>query len=485
VEGVEPCDVLLINPPYHRRKDSGLTIPLGLAYLSSYLQLNGFKVIALDCAPAFDSLDSRSLRRIEKWLLQKLAVFRPRLAIGIGPITMCSVPSTIIVEKVCRRLFPKTPIVYGGPLASTPGLEWFFFEYLHATAVIPGDAEIAFTRFLQSLASHGQIRVEGISYSSQQKFVPNVIENLDELPIPARHLFPQSAYFLSTRRDLFEPPFATMMCSRGCVFNCGFCSSTTIRRGVQTKRSLGSIAKELEVLVNKTGVKSIVFFDDTYFSNSKEANEDVQKFSQMVRAVSEEIVWQIEMRPDIACTLETKTIFGMFDSGCRQINLGIEKGSSEGLVSIGKKIDAQDSVEACTRITKAAPNLRLAGTFILGGPGETYEEALHIIEFSTNLGLLFAHFSPLEIYPGTELFREKFGDDTRAWLGSVLDEQTFVGSIIFEDNLKKNDLVDLICRGYRTFYRRKEWENQAKTLLGKNYQEVRKTVFKWGETLRW
>lgn len=485
MERIETCDILLVNPPYHRRRDSGLTIPLGLAYLASYLQSKRFRTLVFDSTLTFDSLDNESLKQLEIWLSQNLNRFRPKLAIGIGPVTLCSVPSTIIVEKVCRRLFPETPIVYGGPMASTPGLEWFFFEYLHANAVIPGDAEIALANFLQSLNSNEKSHVEGVFYSSQEKFIPNVIQNLDELPFPARELFQQNAYFLSARRDLFESPFATIMCSRGCIFNCGFCSSSTIRKGIQTKRSLGNIAIELEMLVNNAGVKSIVFFDDTYFSNGKEVNEDVQEFSRMIRSVSENIVWQIEMRPDVACFLEERTINELFESGCRQINLGIEKGTTRGLKSIGKRLDVQDSIEACTRIRKAAPKLRLAGTFILGGPGETYEEAIQTIDFSTTLGLIFAHFSPLEVYPGTELYREKFGDDMKVWLEKVLEEQTFVGSIIYEDLPDRNDLIDLLCRGYKGFYRRKEWENLAKTLLGDNYQRVKAIAFQWGEALRW
>ena len=92
---IEECDVLFINPPYQRRKGSGVTIPLGLGYLASYLRLRRFTPTIFDCAPFFDSLDDQSLKKLNLWLLDRLSKIKPRLAIGIGPCTISAVPATI------------------------------------------------------------------------------------------------------------------------------------------------------------------------------------------------------------------------------------------------------------------------------------------------------------------------------------------------------------------------------------------------------
>jgi radical SAM superfamily enzyme YgiQ (UPF0313 family) len=480
---MKQCDILFIHPPYQRRKDSGVYIPLGLAYLASFLRLKGLKPIIFDCAPYFQSTDQQSLLKLEVFLLRKLKVIKPNLAIGIGPCTLASVPSLPVIEDVCNKLFPNTPIIYGGPLASIPGLEWFFFEYLHAFAVIPGDAEIVLFNLLSAIRNKENIYIDGVYYDPDRRFVPNIIENLDELPFPARDLFEPNLYYPSIRRNLFIFPFTNMICSRGCLFNCGFCASSTMRKGIQTKRSLENISEEIRTL-KAMGIKSIIFFDDTFFSNGSTINEEISDFSKIIYRISPNMFWQIEMRPDVACLLEKTTIKTMYRAGCRQVNLGIEKGTEKGLKSIGKSLRPEHSVEACKRIREATPKLRLAGTFIIGGPQETYDEAIETIEFSTNLGLLFAHFYPLEIYPGTRLYQQKCGSDMAVWLEKILSESTFRGSFIYEDVLSKKDLIELIIKAYRKFYRRKEWTILARKYLGSKFDFVNSIVFSWGERIR-
>lgn len=411
--------------------------------------------------------------------------FKPKLAIGIGPCTVSAVPAIINIEEIVLKLFPSVPIIYGGPLAIS-GLEWFFFDYLHATAVIPGDAEFVLADLLTAFQTHKVRYTKGAFFDSKQKFMPNVIRDLDYLPLPARELFNPNYYFPSIRRNLFEFPFATVMCSRGCPYHCGFCAAFTIRNGIQTKRSLENISEEIETLVKNTGTRNIIFYDDSFFSNKSSVNEEVAEFCKAIEAVSGNIVWQLEMRPDSASMLTENTIKTMYRTGCRQINFGIEKGTEKGLRLIGKNLSTDQVLEACRNIKKAAPKLRMTGTFILGGPGETYDEAMETIEFSKKLDLLFAHFYPLEIYPGTKLYQKKFGSDMQVWLEKVLQERVFVGSIIYEDHLNKNDMIKLISKAYRFFYRRKEWKKLAKELLGDYLEDVSSAVFSWGEgTSRW
>jgi len=419
------------------------------------------------------------------WLSNKLSKINPGLAIGVGPCTVSAVRSIPVIERTCSERYPHTPIIYGGPLASIPGLEWFFFEHLHASAVIPGDAELILADLLTVFQSKENRHIEGVVFDTTQKFIPNTIADLDSLPFPARDLFCLKYYFPSIKRNLFVFPFATMICSRGCPYDCGFCSSSTIRNQIHTKRSLENISEEIRMLTRDMGTKSIVFYDDSFFSNGSSVNEEVVEFSRMIESVSPNVVWQIELRPDMASFLSKSTIEIMCRAGCRQINLGIEKGTEKGLRSIGKKLSPDQTVEACRRIG-AVPKLRLTGTFILGGPGETYDEAIETIEFSKRLNLLFAHFHPLEIYPGTKLYQRKFGSDMQTWLKRTIDEPTFVGSLIYEDCLNESDLIELIQGAYRTFYRRKGWIKLAKKLLGSHFKDVNSVAYSWGEGLsRW
>lgn len=426
------------------------------------------------------------MKKLQTWLLNKLSKIKPKLAIGIGPCTISAVQSIAVIEQTCLEVFPDIPIIYGGPLASVPGLEWFFFERLHATAVIPGDAELVLADLLTSFSFKENTHVEGVFFDSTQKFVPNISTNLDNIPFPARDLFNRKHYYPSIKRNLFVFPFATMVCSRGCPFNCGFCASPIIRNHTQTKRSLENVSHEIRILTRDMGTRSIIYYDDGFFSKESSVNEEIVAFSEAIEATSPSVVWQVEMRPDVASFLAESTIKIMYRSGCRQINLGIEKGTEKGLRSLEKNLHPDHAVEACRKIREAAPKLRLTGTFILGGPGETYEEAVETIDFSKRLNLLFAHFYPLEIYPGTRLYQQEFGSDMRVWLERIIHEPLFVGSLVYEDCLDKDDLIELIRHAYRTFYGRKDWINLAQKLLGNNFRDVSSVVSSWGKgTSRW
>jgi hypothetical protein len=99
--------------------------------------------------------------------------------------------------------------------------------------------------------------------------------------------------------------------------------------------------------------------------------------------------------------------------------------------------------------------------------------------------LAFAHFYPLEIYPGTRLYEKKFGTDMRIWLDRIFQESVFTGSLVYEDILERDVLAELICKAYRIFYGRKEWIALAKRLLGTHFTTVFPIVMAWGENPRW
>lgn len=479
------CDILFINPPHHRRRDSGVNIPLGLGYLASYVRSNGFTPAIIDCAPIFSETDPVSLEKMKKFLEERLSETYPSLAVGIGPCTLACVRSLVAIGQVCKKKLSNVPTIYGGPLASISELEWFFFDNLGAYAVVPGDAEVVLLKLLEHLKSGNRDRVEGVSYGAATPLSPNRIRNLDDLPFPARDLFDKTKYFPSIRRDLFVYPYACMVCTRGCIHECIFCSSSSVHNGSKSNRSLSNVSEEVRMLTKEMAVKSIIFYDDCLFSNESSVNEEVREFARIVKTSGNGVLWQVEMRTNIASLLDETSIGVLYSSGCRQINMGIEKGTKKGLKSIGKGTKPEQAVEACLRIRQHSPKMRLAGTFILGGPGETYDDVMETIEFAKKLGLLFAHFYPLEMYPGTKLYTALFGKENRVWLDLVNEDSVFDGSLIYEDILKKKDLLELSCQAYREFYRRNDWVNLAKRQLGKESESVSKIAFSWGESSRW
>lgn len=474
------CDILLIHPCYHRRLGSGIVPPIGLAYLASFLRKVGFTPKILDCALYFDSVDKLTIEKMQKWLRRELSLVSPRLAIGIGPCTTPAIRSILAIADTCRDIHPQLPLIFGGPLTFIPGQEWLFFERLEALAVVKGDGEYPLSRLLTRLREGGSISdIPGVQTSENQNIEPYLVNDLDCLSYPAWDVFKMDSYRPSVRRDLFVSPFASVVGSRGCAYHCSFCISGQL---IEYRRhSFEYITREVEFLNKKYGVCSIIFYDDSLFANKSKINDELTLFAELLsQSASRGIFWQIETRPDIFSQISHDTFEYIFARGCHQLNIGIEKVSFPQLTMFSKPFSIKKLRETCQLATNVCPGMRLTGTFILGGPGETLESIHETIQFSTQLGLLFAHYYPLELYPGTPMYHSVFGEDKRVWFDKIMNDKLPWGEIVYkDDNISATQLIELVHFAYRYFYERHEWKEMAKGYLSRNYEEIHTIVKSW------
>ena len=476
---MEGVDLVLIHPPYHRRNGSGVIFPLGLGYIAAAAMEAGFTVRIIDGARQCSSLREDSLEEFLLWLSQELSTSSPRLAIGIGPCTTSSVRSIKAISGVCKNVFPRVPLIFGGPLASIPGQERLFFEEFSASALVPGDGEDAVCDLLSALQRNAPLEsVKHIVTPGSTIKACNIVKDLDALPFPYRKI---RSYRLSTRRDLFRPPFATVVASRGCPYKCPFCMSGLLRQGHYHRRSLSTVTEEIMLLQSRYDVRTVVFYDDTFFPSSNSLCIDVQAVVQSFKTLTRPIYWEIEMRPDILIALEPHLAKQLFHAGCRQINVGIEKGWQKGRQTIGKNVTSGEIRTAIERIRKTIPSMRITGTFILGGPDETKETIRETVDFAISLELLFVHFYPLEVYPGTALFAQTYsGVDALWWYEQVMKDDLPWGEIIYEGgDLDRDELLRCVGEAYKRFYQRPAWHDQARLQLGKHYDNIIPTVATW------
>lgn len=176
---------------------------------------------------------------------------------------------------------------------------------------------------------------------------------------------------------------ASVITSRGCPYKCYYCVSGNMQYQKFRKRTNENILDELVSLID-AGVSDIVFYDDCFFYNIKQVNEDVEKFCTSLIDRGIGLTWQMEIRADILSRLNERSISLLSQSGCRQINIGIEKTTSEGLRYLGKNIKLDDMIEGIDRI-KGISSIKVAGTFILGGGRERESDVMKMIEASRNM----------------------------------------------------------------------------------------------------
>lgn len=458
-------DVLLIHPPYQRRPGSGTIPPLGLAYIAAALEAEGRSVAILDCALDCHSQSPSGLAQFRDYLARQLPRFSPRCAIGIGPTTTPALKAIAVLAEVAAQVFPHLPLIYGGPFASLPSQIPIFFRRLGATALIRGDGDEAFPALVKALQRGDRGgAIPGVAWNEGDRPAPAVVADLDRLPFPARHLLDQARYQPSLRRQVFAGLMTPIYGSRGCPYQCSFCLSPLLRDRRVTRRSRANLFAEMRQCVREWGIRGFIFYDDCLFLNSPDLNQQVQAFARELIAAVGEVIWEMELRCDAAAALAPESWQLLAASGCRQINLGIEKSANPQLAAVKKQIAIAEVEAACRQIQRATPAIRSAGTFILGGPGETEVTLAATLEFAIALGLDFAHFYPLAIYPETPLFERICppGGDPTAWATAMLAEPAnYWGELLYAtEELPAERLLAWVHRAYAQFYGRSRWREQ-------------------------
>jgi radical SAM superfamily enzyme YgiQ (UPF0313 family) len=392
--------LLLINTPIQLANilgqfstiyDDLKMVPIGMAYLASFVRKAGIEVKIIDqyaeCLPLDD-------------IYQRIESFRPDL-IGYSATTP-NYQAAIELARQVRNHFGHIKTVMGGPHPSV-----FPEETLNCGIidfVVRGEGEYSLLSLCESIENtSGDFRdIPGLSYKKEGGFVHNPkrpVGDLDVLPLPAYDLLPMHLYS-SPIYTKFASPVYQMIASRSCPFSCSYCiNASKDMSGKFRKRNLSSVVDEIELLADRYKARQIQFWDPIFPFGKKQALE----FCDIVlkRGLQNKIVWNCTTRAEF---LDEGVIYAMKKAGCKGIGFGIESGVPELLRSVNKKADLEKIRDIC-RIAYKAGIVLMAG-FILGFPDETKEMTQKTIDFAKSLDLHYAQFSLMTPYPGTPLYKE-------------------------------------------------------------------------------
>lgn len=443
-------DILLIIPPFHIRNGGGSIFPLGTSYIISSLEKCGYSWAIVNCTEFITSYYEEDMAKLEYILYEKLSAFSP-LVIGIGPCITTQVKSLKKISSICNNAFVNVPIFAGGPLVSIEGQEWLFSELLGIDYLVKGDGEYAIPDVIQAIKKYGDI-----SYSSSVSYANhsyvNIVSNLDDLDFPYRYLSKASTF--SLRRKSKVGKQASMIASRGCPYSCSYCVSGNMKSNHVPfrRRSNVNIIEEMRYLKIQYGIDDIVFYDDCFFSNINKLIEDVNEFCTLLIESELDMHWQIEMRPDFFVILTFNELKLLNKAGCRQINLGIEKASQNGLIFLGK-YGNREGLKDKIAVARKKADIKVSATFILGGESENEDDIKELVEYAKDLSLDFAHFNPLFIYPGTPLYNKVFSNN-KIWVDVILKDKLPWGEIVYENkNMDRNRLLMMVDYAYAEFYK--------------------------------
>ena len=440
--------ILLINPaPTGTLKATGVLFPpLGLLYIAAYVEKEGHEVVVQDLA----------VRKKGEGI-----VFNKNDIVGISTDTTRHRQALQLAK---RAKASGCTVVMGGP---HPGyVDKEILSTQRVDFIVHGEGEITFSELVAALQKNeGKFHdIEGISFLSNGQIVRTpprpFIENLDSLPLPARHLIHMDDY----RRTNFGGRGITpLITSRGCPFQCAFCSSSHFWGKKVRMRSVEAILKELEEIYHRYHFNAVAFVDDTFNVLSKRVIEICHGMIEKKL----DFWWWCLSRIDLLVRNE-EMIREMVRAGAKSVFIGVESSNSRTLEELKKGVDVKSTVRAVEMLKKNG--LEIHASYILGGLHETAKTIHDTIRFAKRLDTNVAQFSILTPYPGTAIF-EQVRDRIFKWRSpwSFFDMQHLVFK---HDHLSFIRMEWLVLKAHFLYYTRSKkaiqdiWHHIKKHRLG-------------------
>jgi anaerobic magnesium-protoporphyrin IX monomethyl ester cyclase len=363
--------------------------PIGLMYVASALEKAGFEV---------QMLDNYLMKKTAEEVKQIIATKQPAIVgITCGSATY---PRCVETAKAIKEAKPDCKIVVGGWHASY--MPDSLLAHPEIDYVVMGEGERAISQLAKAITSGNESAATAIpGVACQRKGIniknqPQYIENMDELPYPARHLLPLELYDRNIE-FLDAKPADVMSITRGCVFNCGFCETRklwgNICRGFSPKRVIG----EIEDLQSRYGTRGIYFINDN-FTLRKEATTEI--CNQMIEKKLG-LQWVCDTRVDL---VNNDLLALMAKAGCHTIWFGVESASPKILKRIGRNTTPEQVKEAFKLCKKNG--IQTACSFMLGLPDETLADMEASLNFAKKLDPDWCQFNTFIAYPDSQLYNE-------------------------------------------------------------------------------
>ena len=362
---------------------------MGLFYVAAVLERAGHEVTIVD--KPINSPDGKTWETFNatvKQTLEEVTRTKPEL---IGMTVTCHTFYGIELLDLFKKILPGIKIVVGGPqITFIP--DDVLSNYGSVDFVVRGEGEYTMLKLVKAIEENRDPGgIDGLSYRRGGVVVNNpdapFIENLDELPYPARHLANLEQYPEDTR--------ITLASSRGCPHHCIFCSSTQMWRRYRP-RSVQKVLEELAFLKREYSPKKVNFVDDTFAVS----RDRTIKLCQGMRQNGLDLVWSAMTRVGLSRELLEE----MYAAGCRFLYFGCESGDDTILRTVTKGITTSQ-IETTVKIALEI-GFYVTCSFVINLPFETPQRARRTILFAKKLKDMGAkiHAHMLAPYPGTEIY---------------------------------------------------------------------------------
>lgn len=370
---------------------------IGIGYLTAMLRLKGYSVKIVDA-------QTKDLSEDE--VINEIKAFAPSF-VGFSPVSI-TFEMACKISRVVKQVNDKIHICLGGHLA-TSAAEEILRNELYIDSVIRGYGEETIVEMADRLRFRKSLKcVQGVFSKDEKggiiknKERPKNI-NLDAIPFPAR-----DSLEWQIRNN--GSPTARVITSRGCCYNCSFCSTPTFERiqqdPLKCARTAQGVLNELKYLKKQFNVTTVLFSDDNFIGPG---NYDIKRVKEIaVGLIREELNVNFRILCRVDALLNNAYIVPLLKkAGLERVILGVESGCPSGLKIFNKKVTVNQNIEAAKLLRKN--NIALELGFIMFHPYVTFEELKENALFLKKIDQAVSPYrflSRLALYPGVPLIRK-------------------------------------------------------------------------------
>ncbi|PWC40328.1 radical SAM protein [Azospirillum sp. TSO22-1] len=424
----QPLDLLLITPggrdAIYQELGEELTAvepPLWAGLIATYCRLKDHRVAIID---------SEAERWGPETVAKKVAELKPRLVgmIVYGHQPSASTQMMTAAGPACRAIKAEAPevpvIIVGGHVAALPE------RTLREEAVdfaCTGEGPVTVETLLRALGDEvpDVSQVPGIVYwdGGEVRRTPGapLIEDLDrDLPGSSWDLLPMDRYRAHNWQcfgDLgSRKPYASIYTTLGCPYKCSFCCiNAPFGKNGYRFRSPEAVLKEIDILIEKFGVRTFKIVDEMFVLNEKHVTAICEGLIPRNEKLGGALNFWAYARVD---TVKPAMLDMLRRAGFRWLALGIESGSKHVRDGAKKALKSEDIVGIVRAIQEAGINV--IGNYIFGLPDDDAQSMRETLDLAKELNCEFANFYSAMAYPGSPLYNtavEKGWELPDAWSG--------------------------------------------------------------------
>lgn len=432
-----PPRVTLVKLGTMDQVESRAVPPLGCMYLAAVLR----QQLGAECRIIDPRLTADDAPRIVERVAQA-----PADVVGLSAMTS-EAPQLHQVARLLKARLPETPIVVGGPHATSDPDD--VLSDPNVDYLVQGEGEQTLCELVEALRTRGSIdEIAGLGFHRDGIAVMNpsrpFIEDLDSMPFPAWDLIDREAYFKGKRGLWFYKSrrYMPVFTSRACPHRCIFCHKVFGKRF--RARGPESVIAELRALYHTHGIREFEFYDDC-------VNADRSRFKEILRRFAESEMREASLQfPNglRADTVDDETIELLRRARTFSVSIAVESATPRIQKLIRKHVKLEELRSVASKISRQG--IFVHGFFMFGFPTETVAEMEETLRFALALDIDTASFFIVSPFKNTEI-AEMVAREGRG-LDAAPEDFDYLRPRLNVSAASDQELSAMIRRAYFEFY---------------------------------